>query len=167
MLLWSPSPQTTPLTCREASRGAGIAQDRGRAELCWSWGREALGQEGPRQGLRGWGLQDSQRHWLLLDTRPRGEGRPRGVHLQGGGCRLGRGQGWRCRLGSPQEAFEWGAHCGRRWGQAARGAGIRTGRACAPCPAAGIGWVEQAREVAVLVVDELQHVWRKEKRLCE
>lgn len=157
-----PLPPHAPLTCGEASRRAGIAQHRGRAELRWGWGRKTLGQEGPRQRLEG-GLG----RWFLLDSRPRGEGRHGRVHLQGSGCRLGRGQGWGCRLGPPQEAFKWGAHRGRRWGQAARGAGIWTGGLCAPCSAPSVGRVEQAREVAVLVVDELKHVCGKEEKLCE
>lgn len=155
-----------PLTCGQASSRAGIAQHGSRAELRWGRCRKALGQEGPRQGLCGRGLQDGQWHWLFLDTRPRGEGGHRWVHLQWGGGGLGRGQGWRYRLRTPQKAFEWGAHRGRRWGQAAWGAGIRTGRVCARCSAPSIGWVKQAWEVTVLVVDELKHVWGK-KRLCE
>lgn len=49
------------------------------------------------------------------------------------------------------------------WRQAARGGGFRTGGVCASCFAPSIGGVKQAREVTVLVVDELKHVWGKEK----
>lgn len=50
-----------------------------------------------------------------------------------------------------------------RWRQAAGGTGFRAGRVCAPCSAPSIGWIKQAREVAVLVVDELEHIWGKER----